>query len=116
MSETFAVRPESIPRARARYPLRIHCPACGRRILVVLNRNGDVALAMDPEPDGDGGHFDSILAEDLSYVSGSTDSAEVLADWKTRFKLYRCHAWTCPERLAVPDGEAVPRIGGYWRR
>ena len=106
----------AFPHTSARYPLRIHCAACGLRILVVLNRNRDVALAMDPEPDGDGEHFDTILAEDLSYAVGSTDSAEMLADWKGRFQLYRCHAWTCPERLAVPRGRDVPRIGGYWRR
>ena len=100
----------------ARYPQRIHCPACGRRVLVVLNRSRDVALAMDPDPDGDGDHFDTILAKDLSYVEGSTDSAEMLADWRTRFQLYRCHAWSCPERLAVPPGRDVPHIGGYWSR
>jgi hypothetical protein len=99
-----------------RYPLRIHCPACGRRVLVVLNRSRDLALAMDPEPDGDGEHFDTILAEDLSRVSGATDSAEMLADWKGRFPLYRCHAWSCPENLAVPCGRDVPHIGGYWGR
>ena len=99
----------------ARYPLRIYCPACGERILVVLNCNRGVALAMDPEPDV-GEHFDTILAEDLSRVSGATDSAELLADWKGRFPLYRCHAWSCPQRLAVPPDVTVPRIGGYWQR
>lgn len=109
-----------------RYPLRIDCPACGRPVLVVLSRcrvSDAVPLAFDPEP-GASEHHNTILAEDLSHASGTTDSAVMLAGWRGRFTLYRAHFWTCPERMGLPIGRkpsggndpAGIRIGGYWWR
>lgn len=96
-------------------PGRLDCPACSRPVLIAESRARDgVLLAYDPDPDGDGEHFDTILSADLSRVDGSGDA--IAGHCKGRFRLYRHHFWTCPQRLGVPPGTVPPPVGGYWQR
>lgn len=83
------------------FPQRGPCAACGRPVIAAESRTTPgLGLLFDPEPDGDGEHFDTILADDLSRILGSGEATE--RDCKGRFPLYRSHFWTCPKGL-MPD-------------
>jgi hypothetical protein len=105
-----------------RFPFRADCPACGRPVLILpTRRRGGILLAFDPEPDGDGGHYDTVLADDKSHVTGSGDA--IAAGCEGRVPLYRAHAWSCPQHLGISRGAAPPQpagtphlVGGYWYR
>lgn len=87
-----------------RFPIRAVCMACVRPVLVVESRETPgFGLMLDPEPDGEGDHYDTVLTEDLSRVSGSGEA--IVVGCKGRFPLYRPHPWSCPKRLACPGGE-----------
>lgn len=88
---------QKLPEITPRYPQQAPCGVCGRMVLITESRTqSGVPVLLDPVPDGDGPHFDTILNGDLSRVTGSGDA--IAMDCKGRFPLYRAHYFSCPHR------------------